>query len=246
MKTTITLSTLALLAGYTTACTTVPSNTVTFYGYPDNSPPGASVAHDCGGRDYLAGGTGTYADPVTFATAPGEYSVCEILYLPLLKKYVRYEDDCEQCITDFKSGKKHIDIWTGSSTSNGGNSQIQCEDNLTSGGTYTVVRTPGQGYEVDTTPLFEDGKCNTGNVFESNKATCDTGSTPSSSSGAASSSTTDAPAAASSMTTVTTTKKHHKSKTSATATASPTQVAATSDGLGHGGQDGTDEACDSD
>jgi hypothetical protein len=42
-------------------------------------------------------GSGTYNDPVTIATAPGELNVCEIVYLPLLTKYGRYEDDCAQC-----------------------------------------------------------------------------------------------------------------------------------------------------
>lgn len=40
---------------------------MTLYGYVDNSPPGTDIAHPCGTRT-RAGGTGTYADPVTFAT----------------------------------------------------------------------------------------------------------------------------------------------------------------------------------
>ncbi len=80
-----------------TACSTPGNYIVTFYGYPDNSPPGPGTAHNCGGRNFVAGGTGTYSDPVTFATAPGEFNVCEIIYLPLLTKYGRYEDDCAQC-----------------------------------------------------------------------------------------------------------------------------------------------------
>lgn len=42
-------------------------------------------------------GVGTYSDPLTFASAPGEFSSCEIIYLPYLKKYVRFEDYCAQC-----------------------------------------------------------------------------------------------------------------------------------------------------
>lgn len=43
----------------------------TFYGYPDNSPPGASTAYDCGyGRGYTAGGKGTYDDPRTMVSQP--------------------------------------------------------------------------------------------------------------------------------------------------------------------------------
>lgn len=42
-------------------------------------------------------GTGTYDDPVTIATAPGELNQCEIVYLPFLTKYGRVEDYCAQC-----------------------------------------------------------------------------------------------------------------------------------------------------
>ena len=70
---------------------------ITFFGYPDNSPPGAGLAFTQCGHS-LAGGTGSYDDPITFATATdGDFTVCDIVYLPWVKKYARYEDDCEQC-----------------------------------------------------------------------------------------------------------------------------------------------------
>lgn len=98
MKTSTTIATIAsIFAGVSTACNVSGDYAVTFYGWPDNSPPGAGVAHNCGGRNYKAGGIGTYDDPVTIATAPGELKTCEIVYLPFLTKYGRYEDDCEQC-----------------------------------------------------------------------------------------------------------------------------------------------------
>lgn len=97
----------------------------------------------------MAGGTGTYADPITIATAPGELNNCEIVYLPLLTKYGRVEDTCEQCTTDWNNGQPHIDIWTGSNSVNGGNNQINCEDNLTFGGRYSIVRNPPTNYGVD-------------------------------------------------------------------------------------------------
>jgi hypothetical protein len=46
---------LAALAGLGSACSTPGGYEVTFYGYPDNSPPGPAIAHDCG-RGYTAGG----------------------------------------------------------------------------------------------------------------------------------------------------------------------------------------------
>ena len=39
---------------------------MTLYGWVDNSPPGRAIAHPC--LHELAGGKGTYANPVTFAT----------------------------------------------------------------------------------------------------------------------------------------------------------------------------------
>lgn len=62
---------------------------ITFYGWPDNDPPSADTAYDCGGRNYIAGGSGTYEDPLSMASAEGEFSQCEIVYVPYLRKYVR-------------------------------------------------------------------------------------------------------------------------------------------------------------
>lgn len=38
------------------ACSTRSGVTITFYGYPDNDPPGPATAYNCGGRNYKAGG----------------------------------------------------------------------------------------------------------------------------------------------------------------------------------------------
>lgn len=121
----------------------------TFYGYPDNSPPGAGIAYTQCGRSQ-AGGTGTYDDPLTMATASGELKVCEVVYAPYLKKYLRYEDECAQCNTDWKNGGKwHIDTWTGSSTENGGQKQIDCEDSLTPDAAQSIIRNPSRDLPVD-------------------------------------------------------------------------------------------------
>jgi hypothetical protein len=42
------------------ACSTQSDVKVTFYGYPDNSPPGAGTAYNCGNRNYIAGGTAPF------------------------------------------------------------------------------------------------------------------------------------------------------------------------------------------
>ena len=88
---------LGVLPSQSESCSPLDNVKVTFFGYPDNSPPGAGIAwSNCGHS--LAGGTGSYDDPITFATATdGDFKVCDVVYLPYLRKYARYEDDCEQC-----------------------------------------------------------------------------------------------------------------------------------------------------
>ena len=79
------------------SCSPLDNVKITFFGYPDNSPPGAGLAFTQCGHS-LAGGVGTYDDPISFATATdGDFTVCDIVYLPWVRKYARYEDDCEQC-----------------------------------------------------------------------------------------------------------------------------------------------------
>ncbi|CAM6116139.1 unnamed protein product [Calypogeia fissa] len=153
------------------ACSVVSNVEITFYGYPDNSPPGAGIAYNCG-RGFTAGGTGTYSDPLTMATAPKEYNKCEIVYLPYLKKYLRFEDICEECTSDYNKGVKHIDIWTGSSTVNGGQKQLNCENSLTPDGNQVVIRQPASNLAVNAAALFQNGNCNTGGTYPGNTAGC--------------------------------------------------------------------------
>lgn len=82
---------IALPALVAATCSIQGFTTITFYGFPDNSPPGPATAHNCGGRNFVAStGDGSYENPGTMATAPGEFDVCEIIYLPYLEKYVRF------------------------------------------------------------------------------------------------------------------------------------------------------------
>ncbi|KAH9886777.1 hypothetical protein F4778DRAFT_786497 [Xylariomycetidae sp. FL2044] len=126
------------------ACSTVDNVHVTFYGSPDNDPPGSDVtAYDCLGRGYQAGGTGTYEDPLTFASTAGHYSECEIIYSPYLEKYLILQDTCAGC-----SGSKPTDIWTGT-VADGGDAQIECENALTPDDLQTVITRPDSNLHVD-------------------------------------------------------------------------------------------------
>jgi hypothetical protein len=139
---------------------------VTFYGFPDNSPPGTGIeckldskaqcstsqcysrnssaliqASDCGPRGETAGGTGAYDDPLTMASSGQWFCYQEVVYLPYLQKYLRYEDFCLQCTKDAALGIRHIDIWTGTDI-NGGTTQIGCENSLTPSNSMIMIRNP--------------------------------------------------------------------------------------------------------
>ncbi len=124
---------------------------VTLYGALDNDPPGSSnIAYPH--KHQKAGGTGTYADPVTFATDKDEFAVGTIVYYAYLKKYFVMEDYCAQCITDWKNGKKkHIDLWAGNSNDR---KILDCENKLTKG-SGTVDVNPAKNLKVDTAPIFD-------------------------------------------------------------------------------------------
>lgn len=120
-----TTAVLASLAASTLACSPAKNFQMTFYGYPDNSPPGPAVRFSCGGRGGKAGGVGTYAEPLTMATEMGRFAQCEIVYSPYLQKYLRNEDSCANCFGDW------VDVWLGSTTSNGGSALMSCQKTLT-------------------------------------------------------------------------------------------------------------------
>jgi hypothetical protein len=130
---------------------------VTFYGWPDNDPAGNGIAYP--GLHAHAAGTGTFADPITFATDPTEYAPGTVLFVPYLKRYVVMEDSCAACITDWKSGKRHIDIWL-NSDGRLDSQVLACENSLTMD-RAGVELAPPPDRAVDATPLFDPdtGKC---------------------------------------------------------------------------------------
>jgi hypothetical protein len=140
---------------------------LTFYGWYDNTPPGNDISHPK--IHSGAGGKGTFADPITFATATAELSPGTKVWVPRVKKYFIMEDDCQECGEDWSShgpnggpGLRHIDLWIGGK---GGSAfdAIDCEDALThynADGTPVlepVVVSPPSNEPVDNTPLFNTG-----------------------------------------------------------------------------------------
>lgn len=59
-STVVAISLLASTAVVNAACSTRSNVITTFYGYPDNDPPGPATAYNCGGRNNIAGGKYIY------------------------------------------------------------------------------------------------------------------------------------------------------------------------------------------
>eukprot|EP01132_Coremiostelium_polycephalum_P003741 gene3741-4660_t len=130
---------------------------LTFYAAGDNCPPSGEIAHPTS-KHPVAGGVGTYADPITFAGASKAFPVHSIVYLPAYKKYIQMMDDCEECINEWNSNKHyHVDVWIGPDSIHKGTTD--CEVALTKESTQIIIN-PDKNKPVDTTPFFsDDGKC---------------------------------------------------------------------------------------
>ncbi len=140
----------------------------TYYGWFDNTPPGCATSYSG-----CAGGKGTYADPITFASAKAEFPVGTILYYPTVQKYFRMGDSCQECELDWKGHGPdggphmyHVDLWIGGK---GGNAfdAINCEDALTKQNAKgdpvlsKFIVNPAHNLKVSSQPLFnvKSGRC---------------------------------------------------------------------------------------
>jgi len=152
----------------------------TYYGWYDNTPPGCATAYSG-----CAGGTGTFADPLTFASDTAEFLVGTIVYYPTVRKYFRMGDSCQECSLDWSGHGPnggphlyHVDLWLGGA---GGNEfdAIDCEDALTrerpDGAPVltTFLVDPPDDLPVSSQPLFNTS---TGHCFGGAKAKSTTGS----------------------------------------------------------------------
>ncbi len=133
---------------------------VTGYSYWDNTPPGSSdialpTIHS------KAGGTGTYADPITLAVghvitngkSTPDYPKGTRFYMPYLKRYFIVEDVCGDgsrpqdgpCHTGYPStAKAWLDVWVDGRSSR--TSSDKCMSDMT--GVYDVIENPAPTYEV--------------------------------------------------------------------------------------------------
>jgi hypothetical protein len=164
----------ALLVGGNAASASPSATThqafITMYGWYDNTPPSASISYPQ--IHNTAGGTGTYSDPITYASDKAETAPGTKIYVPRVQKYFIMEDDCEECDADWKGqgpdggpNMYHFDLWLGGK---GGNAidAIECEDALTnynpdnSPKLESVIVNPPSSEAVSSGPLFNTGNGN--------------------------------------------------------------------------------------
>jgi hypothetical protein len=146
---------------------------LTGYAWPDNTPPGSAISNPV--IHHEAGGTGTYADPITVAVGHSfingddvlDYLAGTLFYMPYLRKYFIAEDTCGDgdtpqnvpCHNLHMAGNEApagaeawLDLWVGGV----GSTQsvvLKCEDAIT--GLHTVIMKPSPNYAVIAGPVYE-------------------------------------------------------------------------------------------
>jgi hypothetical protein len=139
------------------------SATITFYGWPDNSPPGNKIAH--GVIHKRAAGDGTYCNPTTFATERANdmqipYGIK--IYVPFIKQYFIREDLCAASGPKKGSGsngckKLWFDLWIGGDGRSRSRAVIKCERELTPSEKVSVILYPDEGMPVaHAGPIYRD------------------------------------------------------------------------------------------
>jgi hypothetical protein len=131
---------------------------LTGYSWQDNTPPGSSIV----GEPVLhkqAGGTGTFADPITVAV-PGhqgdmDWQPGTKFYLSSVQRYVMVEDS--GAAKPPSGDDTHLDMWIGGQD---GTKQTtdDCENALT--GNVPAQVNPPNNLPVMAGPIFAGGKCN--------------------------------------------------------------------------------------
>src|SRR6266508_6790777 len=95
----IVISVLVALQASPAQAATTQQTFLTFYGWWDNTPPGGDISFPK--LHSSAGGKGTFADPITFATAKAELAPGTKVWVPRVKKYFIMEDSCQECGEDW-------------------------------------------------------------------------------------------------------------------------------------------------
>lgn len=132
---------------------------LTGYSWQDNDPP-KSAAIACTKWRGLAGGTGTFADPITMAVgfvgSLPDLPYGTLFYVPTLRRYFRIEDLCGACHGSPRPAGTAIwlDCWVGGQDTTAAIATAAMNA-LT--GSHTVIKNPVNGYVVVTGSLSKTG-----------------------------------------------------------------------------------------
>jgi hypothetical protein len=172
VRTTSTTTSKPITSATTSAVLRITKAYLTGYSYFDNTPPGsASISNPV--LHAVAGGTGTYADPITLAVGHSLTGGRDILdwragarfYVPNLRRYFIVEDTCGDG-PDPQAGPCHVgypaaattwlDLWVGGKggTTSGSNA---CMDAIT--GVWSVVINPPPGLATVSGGVYGPGGC---------------------------------------------------------------------------------------
>ena len=148
----------------------------TAYTYWDNTPPGSAtisnpILHS------LAGGTGTYADPITLAVGHSIINGKDILdypagtrfYIPNVRRYFIVEDTCGDgaapqngpCHKGFPAGTSAwVDMWIDGASGSASTADACASDLTDSNGiAHLIIENPASNYAVVPGPIIQSGIC---------------------------------------------------------------------------------------
>ena len=145
---------------------------ITAYTYYDNTPPGSAIiSHPI--LHTVAGGSGTFADPITVAVGHSlgggrdtlDFAAGTKFYVPNLRRYFVVEDTCGDgatpqagpCHTGYPSGTSAwLDLWIDGAS--GLEPAVQaCANAITDA--HLVIQNPASNYRVSVGPVFTGGAC---------------------------------------------------------------------------------------
>ena len=158
---------------------TITTAFTTAFTWFDNTPPG-SGSICCRQVHSTAGGTGTYADPITLAVGHSTASGHDVLdyppgtrfYMTDVRRYFIVEDSCGDSSPP-QSGGCHnlgnapsgattwVDMWAGGSAADSQATAQACSSKLTDsdGSLHTIIENPPSDLLVVAGPLFQNGQC---------------------------------------------------------------------------------------
>lgn len=143
----------------------------TGYTWYDNTPAGSAQISDPVLHD-LAGGKGTYDDPITIAVGISgselDYAPGTRFYMPSIRRYLIVEDQCGRDASDPchnldkapDGASTWLDLWIGGAS--GSESDVaDCANEITA--LHTVVLNPADDYAVASgSGIFHNGYCDAG------------------------------------------------------------------------------------